>query len=304
MRKTTVVLSMLAATMLSTTAWAADKVQVGEGKVFPESFAAATDGTLYVGSLTMGTISKAAPGATKTEDFIAKPADGPAGVVGVYADNASGLLWACYSDLAAFSGAPAAAAIARSYDLASGAAKGSYSLPEGSFCNDFASTADGTVYVTDTIGGRVLRLKPGATELEAWLGDKTLMGVDGASMGPDGKLYLNNVLANTLMRVDIGADGAAGTVTTLTTAAPLKGPDGMRFGSNGVLYLAENGAGQADSVALDGDTATITPLLTGLGAPTAVDFASGTLWVLEAKIDKMQDPNENGPFFVIPVAVN
>ncbi len=302
MHKTIFAMSIAAAALISTGALGADKVQVGEGKVFPESFAASPDGTLFVGSITMGTIMKAAPGATMTEAFIAKPADGPGSVLGVYADPASGLLWACYSDLTAFSGKPAAASIARSYDLATGAEKGSYPLPDGSFCNDFASNADGTIYVADTIGARVLRLKPGASELETWLADPSLMGVDGATMGPDGKLYLNNVMTNQLMRVEIGADGAAGAVTQLTTNAPLKGPDGMRFGSDGTLYLAENGAGQADSVKVDGDSATITPLITGLSAPTAVDYSGGTLWVLEAKIDKMGDPNESGPFYVVPVA--
>ena len=291
----------IAAALISTAALGADKVQIGEGKVFPESFAAAPDGTLYAGSLTMGTIMKAAPGATTTEPFIDKPADGPGSVLGVYADSASGLLWACYSDLTAFSGKPAAPSIARSYDLATGAVKASYPLPDGSFCNDFASSADGTVYVADTTGARVLRLKPGASDLETWLADPSLMGVDGATLGPDGKLYLNNVMTNQLMRVEIGADGAAGAVTQLTTNQPLKGPDGMRFGSDGTLYLAENGAGQADSVKVDGDNATITPLITGLSAPTAVDYSGSTLWVLEAKIDKMGDPNEAGPFYMIPV---
>ena len=292
----------LAAIVAAGAAMAADKVQVGEGKVFPESFAAGADGTLYAGSLTMGAIFKAAPGATKAESFIAKPADGPDSVVGVYADNKAGLLWACYSDLAAFAGQKALPAVARAYDMASGAEKGSYALPEGSFCNDITSTADGTVYVTDTIGARVMRLKPGATALETWVQDKSLGGVDGIAIGPDGKMVINNVLANLLLTIDIGADGAAGAVTPLKTSAPLKGPDGQRFGADGTLYLAENAAGQADAVKISGDTATITPLITGLGSPTAVDVVGDTLWVLEAKIDRMSDADENGPFWIIPVA--
>ena len=71
---------------------------------------------------------------------------------------------------------------------------------------------------------------------------------------------------------------------------------------NGTLYLAENAAGQADAVKISGDTATITPLITGLGSPTAVDVVGDTLWVLEAKIDRMSDADENGPFWIIPVA--
>ena len=189
----------------------------------------------------------------------------------------------------------------RSYDLASGAAKSSYPLPEGSFCNDITSGADGTVYATDTVGARIMRRKPGATVLDTWLADKAdLAGVDGITLAPDGRLYVNSVSANALYRIETGSDGTAGAVTKLSLSSPIKGPDGMRFGSDGVLYLAENGAGQADAVKLDGDSATITPLITGLDAPTAVDKPGSQLWVLEAKIDKMADANEAGPFYVVP----
>jgi hypothetical protein len=39
---------------------------------------------------------------------------------------------------------------------------------------------------------------------------------------------------------------------------------------------------------------------TGLDGPTAVALVGKTLWVLEAKIGKMADPNENGPYYMIP----
>lgn len=289
---------------LTTGAIAADKVQVGEGKVFPESFSAGADGTLYAGSISFGQIFRAAPGAGSAAMFIDKPADGPTAIIGVYADNKSGLLWACYADLAWFAGTPGQPSIARSYDLASGALKGSYPLSGASFCNDMTAAPDGTLYVADTVGGRIMRLKPGAAALEDWLVDaKNFPGIDGITLSADGMLYVNSVTANTLMSVAINADGSPGAVTPLTLSAPVKGPDGMRFGSDGVLYLAENGAGQADSITLSGSNATIKPLITGLGAPTAVELApDGQLWVLEAKIDKMADPNEAGPFYIIPVA--
>lgn len=301
MRRTArIVAGLLGVIALTGAATAADKVQIGDGKVFPESFAATPDGALYAGSTTMGVIFKAAPGAAKADKFIDKPADGPANVLGVYADAKAGTLWVCYSDLAQFAGKGGLPAVVRSYDLATGTAKGSFPLPANSFCNDVTTTADGTAYVADTVGGRIFKIRPDATTADEWLTDKQLGGIDGITLSPDGKLYANSVTAGALFRIEIGADGTPGKVTQLTTSAALKGPDGMRFGSDGVLYLAENGAGQADSVALDGDNATITPVITGLDAPTAVDKPAGQLWVLEAKIDKMQDANENGPFYMVP----
>jgi len=40
-----------------------------------------------------------------------------------------------------------------------------------SLCNDIAVAADGTAYVTDSLSGHILRLKPGATALEIWAHD-------------------------------------------------------------------------------------------------------------------------------------
>ena len=301
MRRTTTILAgLLGAMALTGTAIGADEVAIGEGKVFPESFAATPDGALYAGSITMGVIFKAAPGAAKADKFIEKPVDGPGNVLGVYADAKNNVLWACYSDLALFAGKGGMPAIVRSYDLSSGTAKASIPLPANSFCNDVTTTTDGTAYVADTAGGRVFKIAAGGTTADEWLADPQLAGIDGLTLSPDGKLYANSVSGNALFRIEIGADGTPGKITKLTTSAPLKGPDGMRFGSDGVLYLAENGAGQADSVVLDGDNATIIPVITGLDAPTAVDKPAGQLWVLEAKIDKMADPNEAGPFYIVP----
>jgi len=293
------------ATALLTTgaAIAADKVQIGDEKVFPESITSTADGTLFAGSMPLGQVYKAAPGATKTELLIDRPAEGPASVLGVYADENAKLLWVCYSDAAAFSGSPdALAAVVKTFDLASGEAKNSYALDKGSFCNDIATTADGTAYIADTSNGSVMRLKVGADALDTWAKDEKLAGIDGLSFGPDGALYVNSVTKNKLLRIDMGADGAAGAITDLTLSEPIKGPDGMRFGDDGKLYLAENGAGRVDAVTFDGDNATITVVKDGFDTPTAVTKVGDTLWVLEARFSKMQEADP-GPFYATPVSL-
>jgi len=300
-KKTAILTVLLSASALSAVAAsAADKIQVGDKMVFPESATSTADGSVYAGSLTTGAIYKAAPGATSAAVWAAKPADGPPAVSGVYADDRTGTLWACGVDLAAFGGA-GKPSVLWAFDLATAALKASYPFPAGSFCNDAVALADGTLYVTDTAGGRIMRLKPGATALEEWLKSDQLAGVDGISLSADGKLYVNSVMANKLMRVDVGADGAAGKVTDLVLSEPIKGPDGMRFGDDGKLYLAENGAGRVDAVTIDGDNATIKVVKDGFDAPTAVSKNGSTLWVLEAKIGKLGGKDDPGPFYVWPV---
>lgn len=193
--------------------------------------------------------------------------EGPTGIAGVYADEKAGLLWACYVDLAAFAGGEALPSILRTYSLADGSLQGTYPLPERSFCNDIAPAADGTAYIADTSGARLMRLKPGATELETWHADASLGGVDGLSFDAGGVLYINNVMTGKLHRVGIGADGAVSGLTEIATSVPLKGPDGMRFGADGKLYLAENGAGQVDAITINGDNAEVMVLKAASTSP-------------------------------------
>jgi sugar lactone lactonase YvrE len=298
-----VVTGLALALIGSTAASAADKVQIGDKGIFPESLTSTADGTLIVGSIGTGQIYKAAPGAATADSWIAAVTDGPTAVLGVYADEANKTLWACYSDLAMFAGAGGKAAVLRSYDLDSGALKTTVALGEGTFCNDIATTADGTAYAADTAGGQVLKVAPGATTAEPYFKDATLASLDGLSFGPDGALYLNGVSTNKLFRLTI-ADGKPGTLTELKLSQEIKGPDGMRFGDDGVLYLAENGNGQVDSVTFDGDNATIKVVAKdGWDTPTAVTKVGSTLWVIEAQFSKMQTPDQAGSFYAYPVAL-
>ena len=287
------------------TALAADKVQIGNGQMeFPESVTSTADGTLYAGSLTQGVIFKAASGATTSQVWAQKPAEGAGAVIGVFADEAQGTLWACYADLAAFAGGPAMPSVLRAYDIASGSEKSSYTFPDASFCNDIATTADGTAYAADTSGARIMRIAPGASDAETWFTDPQLAGVDGISFASDGELYVNNVMTNKIFRVEMGSDGKAEGLTEITTSQPLMGPDGMRFGDDGKLYVAENGAGQVDALTLDGDSATVKVLQGGYNAPTAVTKVGNTLWALEAKIGMLGGEEDPGMFYAYPVALD
>lgn len=297
----TLLISGVALALMGSTAFAADKVQVGDKGVFPESLTSTADGTLIIGSIGTGEIFRAAPGATKAESWIGAVTDGPSAVLGVYADEANNTLWACYADLALFAGAPGQPSVLRSYDLASGALKSAVSLGENTFCNDIATSADGTAYAADTVQGQVLKVAPGATTAETFFKDEALASLDGLSFGPDGALYLNGVQTNKLFRLTLDGD-KPGTLTELTLSQPISGPDGMRFGDDGVLYLAENGNAQVDAITFDGDTANIKVVAKeGWDTPTAVTKVGSTLWVIEAQLSKMQNPDAAEAFYAYPV---
>lgn len=301
MKHSLTILAVAASAIAASGAMAQDKVQIGDKMVFPESITTTSDGTLYAGSFANGTVYKAAPGAATATQFIAPVTEGAVGVIGVYADEKAGLLWVCNSDPGAFSGQGKFPAVARSYALSDGSAKASYPMGDGSFCNDFVSTADGTVYVADTSGGKVDVIKPGGSTADQWFADKALAGVDGISIGKDGAMYVNNVMTGKLYRIVINPDGSAGALTEIATSAPLKGPDGMRFGDDGVLYLAENGAGQVDAITIDGDKAEVKVIKGGFDTPTAVSKVGKTLWVGEAKFSKLGGKEDPGLFYAYAV---
>lgn len=298
-----VLASGLLLAVLGGAAVAADRVQVGDKGVFPESLTSTADGTLIVGSVGTGKIYKAPAGATATEDWIAPVTEGPTSVLGVFADEKNGTLWACYSDLALFSG-KGQGSILRSYNVATGTLKSTVPLGDGTFCNDIATMADGTAFVADTAGSQVFKVAPGASAAEVFVKDEALASVDGVSFGPDGALYLNGVSTNKLFRLAMNADGTAGTLTELKLSRPIAGPDGMRFGEDGVLYLAENAAGQVSAMTFEGDTATVRVIEKGgWDMPVAVSRHGDTLWVLESKFSKMGGTEDPGKFYAYPVTL-
>ena len=108
---------------------------------------------MYFGSTAKGTIYRAAPGAAQAEPWIQASTAGLTNVLGVLADDKSNTLWVCQNSTGGRGGAPVAGQTAlRSFDLKTGAAKGTYPFPtNGGVCNDMAIAADGTVYADRVI---------------------------------------------------------------------------------------------------------------------------------------------------------
>ena len=248
----------------------------------PESVAEAPDGSLILGSAAKPVIYRAAKGETQAKVFIdVSAAEGNVSFLGVLADGATNTLWACQI----IGTGKNRHSILRSFDLASGAPKFRWPLPgDINLCNDFVIGPDKALYVSDTFGSKIFRLKPGASEPELLIEDRTLDGIDGITfLGSE--LYVNNVISNNLYRIPLDQSGKAGAPIQIWPDRPIKGPDGMRA-YNGKLYLTENRNGRASVVTVNGDQATVVTILDGLTRPTAIEPTADTLWVGDRAKDK------------------
>lgn len=258
-------------------------------RVFPESITSTPDGTLIVGSLGHGNVMRIAPGTTTAEERIKPGTAGLNSVLGVFADEKNKLLWVCSNKL----GPTGEATAVKSFDLKTGAPKNSYVLPgDGTLCNDIAVAADGTAYVTDTRQGSVVMLKPGATALEIAAKDPLLAGADGLAFGNKTTLYVNSVTAGKILRVDLGPDGKSTKVVDLKLPRALDRPDGMRAIGKQRLLLAEN-SGKMSIVTFSGpdmQTAVLQTLKEGMASTPGVTATKGMAWVVEGKLNYMQDP--------------
>jgi sugar lactone lactonase YvrE len=284
---------------------AADRTEItfADGRIFPESLTSTKNGDLYFGSLGQDSVYRATSRLSQATTWIKPKSNGLMTVLGVLADEKAGVLWVCASASGGRGGAPYVGETAlKAFSLKDASFKASYAFPGNGLCNDIAVASDGTVYTTDTIQARVLRLKKGATALDVWASDPMLLATaDGLALLADGNLYVNSVGQGTLLRIDVNKDGSAGKITKLETSRPLMQPDGMRSVGSRTMLLVE-GAGRLDEVTINGDKADIKVLKDGLSGPTAVTLAGGTAYITEAKLALRNDATKDpGPFRAVGV---
>src|SRR6188768_3490356 len=276
----------------------AEIVIPGEG-ITPESLTSTSDGHVIIGSVGARTIWRAAPAAATAEAWIQPGTDGMQGVFGVFADDSTGTLYACSGSF----GAPPAAgspppppSTLHTFDLATGAPKGKYPLPDaGGFCNDIAVDAAGNVYITDTNNMLVDRLAKGGTKLETWAGKDGSLGakggvLDGIAVLGD-RVLVNALMASKLYAVPIGADGMAAKAVEIKTDRTVERPDGMRsFGGTDLLVAEGGGQGRLSRVTITGDTGKVATLKEGFpDGPVAVTVVGTTAYVLEGQLALMMN---------------
>jgi sugar lactone lactonase YvrE len=277
---------------------AADVVVPGSTD-FPESMTASSDGTLFFSSFGNGRIWRAKPGETQASEFIKSGSNGLASALGVLADDKSNTLFVCSDDFSA-AGIKIPGGTATSlklFDLKTGEAKGSLPTPGSpTLCNDIVVANDGTAFISDSFSGNILRLKPGAKELEVWANDprwkvEGKAQLDGIAILGDGAVYANIFEGDGLYRVPVNSDGSAGKITKLETSRPLYHSDGLRaFGPNKLLMVEGETKGNLDLITVDGDNAKVETVKSGFDGPVSLVQVGDTVYVLDVPLRYLLGP--------------
>ena len=123
---------------------------------------------------------------------------------------------------------------------------------------------DGKVFEIDPASGRVLRQL-----------DRGLKFPNGIALGPDGTLYANETLTGEVYRYDLSKDRperqSFGNVSRRDLSPAFRGPDGMKFGTDGGLYCTVYGQGDVTVLGPDGS---VSERIATLGRlPTNIAFA-------------------------------
>ena len=284
------------------------------GKIYPESLTSTADGTVIIGSIGTRTIFRVKPGSATAEPWIGPDPETSLGVFGVFADESSNTLWACFSSAHGSNhGAAQAASALHAFDLQTGTLKARYALPTaGAFCNDIAIGPDGATYVTDSNNMQVDRLAKGGRQLQVWAGDGAFGPTGGILDGIsilDNRVFVNTLTTSRIFSILIDGDGKSGTIAEVLLGRPIERPDGMRrFGNDHILLVEGGGMGRLSRLKIHGDTGELTTLKEGFpDGPVSVAVVGTTGYVLEGQLKTLfgpADPNAIAkPFHATAVAV-
>lgn len=220
--------------------------RITEKDLIPEGIAHDPEtGAYFVGSIHKRKIVRVDK-AGKASDFTASGQDGLQEVLGLKVDPAARTLWACSVSGSAPGDQNVTSSLFR-YDLKTGKLLGRYDLPgKPRLCNDIALGRDGEVFLTDSNGGTVFRLrrqageKTGEDRLETFVGPGTFIYPNGIAASPDLRKLFVADFKNGLSIVD----AATGQVRPLLHPERVQvgGIDGLYF-HRGSLLAVQNSAG-------------------------------------------------------------
>lgn len=188
-------------------------------------------GSLLVGSLNKNKVVAIAADGT-VRDRVPSRAQGLGSVVGIHVDSARGVLWVA-STPRYDNPADTTRAALFAFDAATGAFRRRVPAPEGpSFLNDLTTGHDGTVYVTDSRGGRILVLRPGAPAMETLSVEEPITAPNGITVSGDGRHLFFSDLDH--VRVWSIAEGHSWRLA-VPDSINMAGIDGLAFVSNALI---------------------------------------------------------------------
>jgi len=227
---------------------------------FPEGITVSPSGYLFVGSVRTGSVYAVPPNVTLAGEFLAPKAAIQAGAFGMTVSPDGKTLWVCDSDQTAKT------ARVRGIDISTKQLVATHELKpadpaEGSFCNDLLLSPNGSLWVTESFGGRLFVIPSDKLmtdgDAPVWLKSDTLkgnpaatnFGVNGLALLGD-KLYLDVTDPGLIYNIDPSLkDPTDSDLRRVILSDPstgknniaLSNPDGMTRLSATELLVVENG---------------------------------------------------------------
>jgi sugar lactone lactonase YvrE len=242
--------------------------------------------TFYLGSIRKRKVL-AIDAHGKVSTFVPPERDGLLGVLGIKVDPRADVLWV--ASYASRSMTGRAATPQRpgvfAFSLRDGTLRRRILFDEDGTQqpNDLAIAPDGTVFVTDSAGGRVLRIPADRDVIEVVTPPGALMYPNGIARATDGRLYVAHLGGIAII------DPLTGSVAPLPAAAdvPLGGIDGLALEGDRLLAV-QNGIGRPRMITIalgeNGTRATTLTVLendhAALEIPTTACVLDGALYTI------------------------
>ncbi len=265
-------------------------------EMYPNGITRASDGTLYVGSVTSGRILVIKPRGSKSDLF--PGSDEIFASTSLRLDEKRGILWGTSPDFLGVrdSNGKIIRRQPRIFAIDTRTAKvlRVILMPDGGFGNDIALDANGGVYLTDSSRPRIHYLAPGATQLRIWAENPRFsskqIGLAGIARRPDGTIVVSMFSTGELLKVVPQSQGRV-KVETITLTRKLENPDGMQFTPDGKLLVTEgaiaSGNGRLLRINLFSSGTAPKPIETiaeGIESPVNLTVAGNNVWVTESRI--------------------
>ncbi|MGL5942103.1 MAG: gluconolaconase [Waterburya sp.] len=270
---------------------------------YPNGITNASDGTLYVGSITSGEILQINPNG-KIETLF--PGNGDVfAATSLRLDEPRGILWGCSPD---FLGrrSPSGQIVRRpprifAIDTRSGKVLRVILMPDGGFGNDMALDPQGGVYLTDSMLGRIYYIAPGTSELTTWAEDERFLsseiGLGGIARRADGVAIAGHFSSGELFKVT--PHQGLTKVEAIPLSRKLENPDGMQFAPDGSLILTEGAVTSGNGrlllinvFASEAEPKPIETLARNLKSPVNLTLAGREVWVTESQIRHRLQPGQ------------
>ncbi|MEW6160567.1 MAG: FG-GAP-like repeat-containing protein [Verrucomicrobiota bacterium] len=241
----------------------------------PEGLTIDPQGNMYVSMIASGEIRKITPDGTPSTF-----AQLPETVTGMAADRQGAIY------VAASPQPPAVDRFGIWKIESNGQARLFAPMPPDTLINDLFLHANGNLYVTDSIGGKVFQISQQGTA-QVWTTDPLLLGTPDPQpphppfpIGANGIAFFrtNAFVANTdlgtLVRIPVQADGSAGVATVFSQDARLFGADGVVSDLVGNLYVANIIQNTIVKVTPEAHVTVIADVRDGLDGPSSLRFGT------------------------------